>query len=76
MRYTVGSKKIETRQDVLFVDGTAVPGESGSPVFLWPGPRLQGGAFTVHSSRFTEGLAALTDLMSAERNLDRVFSLS
>lgn len=47
MRYTVGSKSIETRQDVFFVDGTAVPGESGSPVFLWPGPRLQGGAFAI-----------------------------
>lgn len=47
MRYRVGTRDIETRQEVLLVDGTAVPGASGSPVFLWPGPRLQGGAFAV-----------------------------
>jgi len=29
MRYTVGSKTIETRQEAILVDGTAVPGETG-----------------------------------------------
>jgi hypothetical protein len=51
MRYAVGPKTIETRQEVLFIDGTAVPGESGSPVFLWPGPRLQGGAFAIGGTK-------------------------
>jgi hypothetical protein len=47
MGYTVGSRTVETKQEVILVDGTAVPGASGSPVFLWPGPRLQGGTFSV-----------------------------
>ncbi len=51
MRYIVGSKTVETRQEVIFVDGTAVPGESGSPVFLWPGPRLQGNTFAVGGTK-------------------------
>lgn len=51
MRYTVGSKTIDTRQEALLVDATAVPGESGSPVFLWPGPRLAGGAFNIGGTK-------------------------
>jgi hypothetical protein len=51
MRYAVGAKTVETRQEVLFIDGTAVPGESGSPVFLWPGPRLQGGTFAIGGTK-------------------------
>ncbi len=47
MKYELGGKVIETKQEVLLIDGTAVPGASGSPVFLWPGPRLRGGTFTV-----------------------------
>lgn len=47
MRYPVGSKVIETRQEAILIDSTAIPGQSGSPVFLWPGPRLQGGTFAV-----------------------------
>lgn len=51
MKYKVGSKVVETRQEVFFVDGTAIPGESGSPVFLWPGPRLQGNTFAIGGSK-------------------------
>jgi hypothetical protein len=51
MRYAVGSQTIETHQEVFFVDGTAVPGESGSPVFLWPGPRLQGNTFAIGGTK-------------------------
>ncbi|MCJ7588694.1 MAG: hypothetical protein MUQ00_12455 [Candidatus Aminicenantes bacterium] len=51
MRYLVGSKTIETQQEAILIDGTAVAGESGSPVFLWPGPRLQGNAFTVGGTK-------------------------
>ncbi len=51
MRYVVGSKVVDTKQEAILVDATAVPGESGSPVFLWPGPRLQGGAFAVGGTK-------------------------
>lgn len=51
MRYNIGSKSVETRQEAILVDATAVPGESGSPVFLWPGPRLQGGAFAIGGAK-------------------------
>jgi len=51
MKYYVGARLVETRQDVLFIDGTAVQGESGSPVFLWPGPRLQGSVFAVGGTK-------------------------
>lgn len=47
MKYQSGSKTIETKQEVIFIDGTAIPGASGSPVFLWPGPRSRGGAFAI-----------------------------
>jgi len=45
MVYTVGSQTIKTRQEVILIDSTAVPGQSGSPVFLWPGHRVVDGAF-------------------------------
>ena len=40
MKYKVGSREIVTKQEVILVDATSIPGASGSPVFLWPGPRL------------------------------------
>ncbi len=51
LKYDVGSRTIQTQQEVLFIDGTSVPGASGSPVFLWPGPRLKTGAFTFGEQR-------------------------
>ena len=51
MKYQVGTKLVDTRQEVLFIDGTAVAGESGSPVFLWPGPRMVGNSFTVGGTK-------------------------
>lgn len=47
LRYTVGSKQVVTKQHVVLIDATSIPGASGSPVFLWPGPRLRGNAFNV-----------------------------
>lgn len=35
-----GDRSVNTKQEVILVDGTAVPGASGSPVFLMPGPRI------------------------------------
>jgi hypothetical protein len=49
--YDKGGKKVETRQELILVDGTAVPGASGSPVFLWPGPRVAGGAFNIGGTK-------------------------
>lgn len=51
MRYAVGSKMLETRQEAILIDATAIQGHSGSPVFLWPGPRLQGGAFAIGGTK-------------------------
>lgn len=40
LKIPYGETIVDTRQDVFFVDGTVLPGSSGSPVFLYPGPRL------------------------------------
>lgn len=51
MRYTVGNRVVETRQETILIDSTAVPGQSGSPVFLWPGPRVASGAFNIGGTK-------------------------
>ena len=51
MSYALGSTIVETKQEAILVDATAVPGESGSPVFLWPGPRLSGNAFAIGGTK-------------------------
>jgi len=51
MKYKVGSKEIVTTQEIVLLDATAIPGASGSPVFLWPGPRLEGGAFAIGGTK-------------------------
>lgn len=51
MKYGIGSRTVETRQELILVDGTAVPGAIGSPVFLWPGPRVAGGAFNIGGTK-------------------------
>lgn len=45
MKYKVGSREIVTKQEVILVDATSIPGASGSPIFLWPGPRLKGNTY-------------------------------
>ena len=40
IKYKVGHKEIQTKQELIFLNAISVPGLSGSPVFLWPGPRL------------------------------------
>ena len=47
LEYEVGDKHISTEQHVVLIDATSIPGASGSPVFLWPGPRIKHGAFTL-----------------------------
>lgn len=51
LKYEVGSKKIMTQQDVILLDATSVPGASGCPIFLWPGPRIKGNAFALGGNR-------------------------
>lgn len=47
MEYVVGSRNISTRQSVIFLNAISIPGASGSPVFLLPGPRIKANAFNL-----------------------------
>jgi len=51
LRYMVGSKEINTQQEIILVDATSIQGASGSPVFLRPGPRLKGNTFNLGESK-------------------------
>lgn len=51
MKYKVGSREIVTKQEVIFVDATSIPGASGSPIFLWPEPRLQGNTYQLGGTK-------------------------
>lgn len=51
LEYEIGCRRIRTRQEVILIDATSIPGASGSPIFLWPGPRIKGGAFTLGGIR-------------------------
>ena len=42
IRYKSSGKIIKIDQEAILVEATAIPGSSGSPVFLWPGPRIKG----------------------------------
>jgi len=45
MQYSIGAKIIQTQQEVLLLDATSIPGASGAPIFLWPGPRVKNNSF-------------------------------
>ena len=47
LEYEVGKRRISTNQHLVLIDATSIPGASGSPVFLWPGPRLKSNAFAI-----------------------------
>lgn len=51
MEYKVGSREIVTKQEVILVDATSIPGASGSPIFLWPGPRLKGNTYEMGGTK-------------------------
>ena len=51
MKYKVGSKEISTKQEVILADTISIPGASGSPIFLWPGPRIIGGSFHIGGTK-------------------------
>jgi len=47
IKLDLGKRKINTQQEVIFLDATSIPGVSGSPIFLWPGPRAIHGNFNL-----------------------------
>lgn len=51
MQYKIGNRVVKTSQEVLLLNATSFPGASGSPIFLWPGPRLKNGDFAVGGTR-------------------------
>lgn len=51
MQYQIGNRVVKTSQEVLLLNATSFPGASGSPIFLWPGPRLKNGVFAVGGTR-------------------------
>jgi len=50
--YKIGQQKINTSQELIFVNAIAIPGMSGSPVFLYPGMRLKGKSFSLGGGKF------------------------
>ena len=51
MKYKVGSREIVTKQEVILVDATSIPGASGSPIFLCPGPMLKGNSYQIGGTK-------------------------
>ncbi len=47
MRYAVGPRVIQTQQEVLLLEATSIPGASGAPIFLWPGPRIKNNSYVL-----------------------------
>jgi len=45
VKFKLGDREISTEQRVLLVNATSMPGASGSPVFLDPGPRIKQNAY-------------------------------
>ena len=50
-KYQVGSREIITKQEVILVGATSIPGASGSPIFLWPGPRQKGNTYEMGGTK-------------------------
>ena len=51
MKYRVAGRVITTAQELILIDATSIPGASGAPVFLWPGPRFRGNTFAIGGTR-------------------------
>lgn len=45
LEYKVGTKQVQTKQEVILLDALSVSGASGAPIFLWPGPRPKRNSF-------------------------------
>lgn len=51
LEYKIRNRVITTSQEVFLLNATSIPGASGSPIFLWPGPRLKNGTFAIGGTR-------------------------
>lgn len=56
VEYQAGGVTIKTSQELLFLNAISVPGASGSPVFLSPGPRTIGNAFVPGGTPYLLGV--------------------
>jgi len=51
LKFKVGDREISTEQNVLLVNATSMPGASGSPVFLDPGPRIKANQYNLGGTK-------------------------
>lgn len=51
MQYKVGTRTIQTAQEVILLDAISIPGASGAPIFLWAGPRIKKQTFAVGGTK-------------------------
>ncbi len=50
--YKVGGRLIDTAQELIFLNSLSIQGLSGSPIFLWPGPRLKNNSFNIGGGKY------------------------
>ncbi len=51
LNYFVGKQPVTTEQELIFINGFSMPGLSGAPVLLWPGPRLINNSFNLGGTK-------------------------
>jgi hypothetical protein len=51
IKFKVGDNTIQTEQEVIFLNSISIPGLSGAPIFLWPGPRVIRNSFAVGGTK-------------------------
>lgn len=51
LKYDIGEKLIQTKQELILINATSIPGASGAPIFLWPGPRIKGNAYNLGGTK-------------------------
>ena len=51
VQFKIGTRSISTEQNVLLANATSMPGASGSPVFLDPGPRTKGNTYDLSGTK-------------------------
>lgn len=56
VKFKVGVREIASEQNVLLVNATSMPGASGSPVLLDPGPRAKGNTFNFGTKPYLLGV--------------------
>jgi hypothetical protein len=56
MRYKVGTREVITAQPLLLLNAVSIPGASGAPVFLSPGPRSKNNSFVLGQTPYLLGI--------------------